>query len=252
MREPDRNDPQHGTRHRRAQPAGPACALLQVIPEIFGPEDAAHQRHSDHATGQPKHQKGGQFHVELQGGVIGQRKFGDPAKFDPVDHGACHRRNHDGGKGVHRKVAQNHLKREKGARDGRIKAGRHRRRNGTAQQVAPGDPIGVDPAADPGRDHPGHMHHRPFPPRGPPRAQCDQRRKRRGDPGPRFHPSIMQCCAKDHVRHRSRPRIMGEVVQDDTHHQSPECRDQDHPIPLQPAEKAVQRIDILGSINTGL
>ena len=73
----------------------------------------------------------GQDRVEyrVNGGFLvaseegGQFEFSDAAIFQPVDHCSCHRRNDDGGKGVHGKVAQHHLEREKSACDGGIKAG---------------------------------------------------------------------------------------------------------------------------------
>jgi hypothetical protein len=113
--------------------------------------------------------------------------------------------------------------------DGRVEAGRDGGGHGAAQQVAPGDAVGVDPVGHPGRDHPGQMHHRPLAARRAARGQRDQRGQRRGEPA---RTSTRPSRSAPRPRSRRRPRapaVIGEAVQDQPHHQPADDRDSSVP-----------------------
>ena len=156
--------PQHRAGTNRAQPAWHAAAGLNFIAHILGEKDAPHHHHRHHTTDRAQDQKCRQFLIKSQRVRYRQGKFGDIAKFQPVDHRARHAGNHNRGKGMHREMAQHHLERKQGPRNRGVETGRNRSRHRAAQQIAPGDPIGVDPFADPGRNHRGQMHHRALAP----------------------------------------------------------------------------------------
>ena len=145
-------------------------------------------------------------------------------------------------------MPQHHLEREKRPGDRCVERCRHRRRHRTAQQVTPGDAIGLDAVADPGCDHAGHVHHRPLSPAGATTAQGDDRRRDGCQPRPPLDPTFIKRRTLDHLGDGARPPIGGEMMQDQPHHQPAQDRHNQHPVPGQNFGRAVHMGHVAGAI----
>ena len=248
MRETDGQDPEQRPRERRTQHARHLGGGLDPVAQRVGEEDRPHQHHRDRTGHQPEHQKGWKLDIEGHPALHRQGEFGDAAELDPVDDRTGDAGDGDGREGVHGEVPKHHLEREQRAGNRRVEARRDRTGDGAAEQIAPGDPVGPDPARDPGGDHRGEVHHRPLAARGAAGRERDQRGERRAETGAPFDPPVAQGRRLDHVRHRAHPPVRREPVEDHADHEATDHRQQHHPVPRQRAGMGVQVRDVGGAV----